>query len=72
MYQVVKSSSEPSVACIVSYASSSFLGDLEAVAGLQVTIYGVQIPVLELHVASIVLEIEQVFADVQCHESVRG
>jgi hypothetical protein len=72
MYQVVKSPSEPSVAGIVSYASSSFLGDLKAVAGLQVTIYGVQVPVLELHVASIVLEIEQVFADVQCHESVCG
>ena len=60
------------MACIVSYASSSFLDNLEAVAGLQVTIYGVQVPVIELHVASIVLEIEQVFADVQCHESVRG
>jgi hypothetical protein len=60
------------MACIVSYASSSFLGDLKTVAGLQVTIYGVQIAVLKLHVASIVFDIDHVIADVHCHESVRG
>jgi hypothetical protein len=60
------------VACVVSYASSSFLGNLKTVAGLQVTIYRVQVAVVELHVSSIVLDIDQVFADVHCHESVRG
>lgn len=53
-----------SVACIVSCASSGMLGDLKVVAGLQVTIHRIEITILERHVAGIVLDIDQLFADV--------
>lgn len=60
------------VACIVSCALSGMLGDLKAVAGLQVTIHRIEITILKRHVAGIVLDVDQLFADVKRHESICG
>jgi hypothetical protein len=56
----------------MSSASRSFLSDLEAIAGLQVTVHRIKVAVVELHVAGIVFDINHVLTDVHRHEPIRG
>lgn len=44
--------------------------DLEAIARTQITLHGIQIAVVELHVARVVLDIHHLAAQVHRHEAV--